>query len=426
MYKLHTNSQYTGRDFYNFGTTSSLPRHRWYYLKEGFSANFAEEAISVKLNGQNRKLNILDPFGGTGTSALTSALLGHQFTAIEVNPFLAFTAQVKTIVEKWDRECFENKLIEIIDLSSNGAYSELEGFSTFTQNKSLTKWLFNKSVIRQFTSVVNSIEEVGDIYCNAFKLAALVAVFKCCNAKRDGKALRYKKNWKDLGYSDRDFIREFRVHASMMLRDILDYPIKSENKPRILTGDSRKLLSDLEANSYDLVITSPPYLNSFDYSDVYRPELFLGNFVSNNKELTNIRLKTIRSHVQVDWPQQTSVKSGLLEPILKKLNQAENLWSKKIPLMVEAYFDDLNKVIQDTTKNLRQGGQVWMVVGTSAYGGVHIPVDLIIAELANDSGLTFEGIHRLRDLRASGQQWKRFNTKRSPLRESLIILTKTW
>ena len=44
---------------------------------------------------------------------------------------------------------------------------------------------------------------------------------------------------------------------------------------------------------------SPPYLNSFDYSDVYRPELFAAGFVSANSKLRKIRKKTLCSHVQV-------------------------------------------------------------------------------------------------------------------------------
>jgi hypothetical protein len=63
-------------------------------------------------------------------------------------------------------------------------------------------------------------------------------------------------------------------------------------------------------------------------------------------------------------------------------------------------------------------------VSTSAYGGVHIPVDFIVADAGHQAGLSLEGIYRLRHLRAAGQQWKQFETKTPPLRESLIIMSK--
>ena len=72
---------------------------------------------------------------------------------------------------------------------------------------------------------------------------------------------------------------------------------------------------------------------------------------------------------------------------------------------------------------MRRGGQVWLVVSTSAYGGVHIPVDLIVADAANQAGFDLEGVYKLRHLRAAGQQWKQFKIVAPPLRESLVILS---
>jgi hypothetical protein len=269
-----------------------------------------------------------------------------------------------------------------------------------------------------------AIERDSPAYRGAFVLAAIVAAFDCANVKRDGKGLRYVRDWRERGYSGADLVSEFEKHALMMISDAEEAPIQSGNRASIINADSRKVVTELEDRSFDLVLTSPPYLNSADYSDIYRPELFLGGFVKSNKELAILRLKTIRSHVQVTWPGQTSVRCDLLSPILQRLKDADGLWNSRIPLMVEAYFDDLNQVVRATAPKLKQRGQMWMVVSTSAYGGVHIPVDLIIAELASDAGFAVEGIHRLRDLRSSGQQWKRLNTKRPPLRESLIMLTK--
>jgi DNA modification methylase len=423
MYQVITDSQYKGKDFFNFGSTSQLPRHRWYYLKEGFSASLVSEAIKQQLDGKNQQLRILEPFCGTGTTPLTAALTQHRCTALEVNPFLAFTAKVKTLAGAYNPKSYEEALEKIIKTSANGMYSHLENFSTFTQSESLDKWLFNKSVIRQFTSVMAMIKEYGMEFASAFELAAIVAAYQCCNARRDGKALRYKPDWKELNYSSEDFIRAFRSHATIILQDINNYPIKQEYQPEIKKGDVRKILLEESNDTYDLVITSPPYLNSFDYSDIYRPELFLGNYVKNNAELKQIRLQTIRSHVQVNWPEQIAFESVLLNPAIEQLSQQQNLWNKRIPLMVRAYFDDMYNVFNALKPKMHSGGQVWFVVSTSAFGGVHIPVDLIIADAANQAGFMLKGIHSLRNLRAAGQQWKHLDSKSNPLRESLIIMT---
>ena len=58
---------------------------RWFHFKEAFSPSFVSAAIaSLKY----RPKHIADPFGGSGTSAITAQLLSIDATTVEVNPFL--------------------------------------------------------------------------------------------------------------------------------------------------------------------------------------------------------------------------------------------------------------------------------------------------------------------------------------------------
>lgn len=69
-----------------------LPLQRWYRFKEAFSPRFVSEAIA----SLERKPSIcVDPFGGSGTTALTCQFLGVRPTTIEVNPFLADLIEAK-------------------------------------------------------------------------------------------------------------------------------------------------------------------------------------------------------------------------------------------------------------------------------------------------------------------------------------------
>lgn len=417
---------YKNKDFFNFISTSEQPRHQWYYFKEGFSSMLVKEAIESR--NKKGKLKILDPFSGSGTTALTSSLLGHNATGIEVNPFMHFTSTIKTKAWNVTQSQLIRNLEKIIQNSRSGAFSPLEGFSTFTAKEGLEKWLFNTSVIRRYTSVVNSIDkDVEEELQPLFKFAALISAIDCANVKKDGKGVRYKKAWQDIGYSGTDFERNFTALLSKIATDIEDNPIEKKNEPKIFLYDSRRLFSqkDFTEEDYDLIITSPPYLNSFDYTDIYRPELFLGGFVKNNIELKELRLKTLRSHVQVDWDSQISYNSEYLKQFYDKIIiNKDKLWNKRIPLMIKAYFDDISTILLQIKDRMKKGGQIWLVVSTSAYAGVHIPVDLIIGELGHEHGFRLKGIHCLRYLRTSSQQYSQLNTNKAPLRESLIILEK--
>jgi DNA modification methylase len=192
----------------------------------------------------------------------------------------------------------------------------------------------------------------------------------------------------------------------------------------MIAGDAKAELRKLRSKSHDLVVTSPPYLNSFDYSDVYRPELFTGGYVSSNEDLRSIRLKTLRSHVQVERAFASTAASTLLEPILSELAKKE-LWSKRIPGMIASYFWDMKAILKELQRIVRPDGSAWLVVSTSAYGGVQIPVDLILADLGEQCGWTLRGVYVLRRLRSAGQHWAHLDEeKKLPLRESVIVFDK--
>ena len=414
---LHTDSPYSGRNLSCFRPNLKLPRHRWYEFKEGFASALVQEAISAVSN--KRKITVLDPFCGSGTTLLTAALAGHQSVGIEVNPFLAFAAQAKCTPGSPRGPFLKSRIEEIINLSRHEVNSPLEGQSTFTERPDAANWLFNRSVLRGFTALNKNIAIIRG-FRDPFRLALLSAVMDCCNARRDGKCLRYRRDWRLLGLSSEDLKRAFRRRALEVIEDLHEAPVV--HRPSVIEADCRLALKGLPSKEYDLVVTSPPYLNSSDYSDIYRPELFVGGFVSSNIGLRELRLRTIRSHVQVKWQAVQTICSQLLRPILDKI-ETQELWDPRIPAMVISYFHDLCEVLTGLKKKVKRRGLVWLVIGTSAYGGVEIPVDLILADIAVNSGWQLLSIHVLRQLRSAGQQWPKLRTEYAfPLRESLIML----
>jgi hypothetical protein len=298
----------------------------------------------------------------------------------------------------------------------------LEGLSTFTERTGIQRWLFNRSVLRGFSAIDAALEGTGR-YRSPLRLALLASLTECCNAKRDGKCLRYRKDWQSLGFTSAELREAFERRAQLVFDDVRNHQF-SPSGLRVIVGDARKALHALGDKTHDLVVTSPPYLNSFDYSDVYRPELFIGKFVNSNEELRRVRLRTIRSHVQVSWEPTRTVISPILNPLLDQLKE-EKLWDDRLPDMIRSYFFDMSIVFKELQRILRSGSMAWVVVSTSAYGGVEIPVDLIFADIAIRQGWKLAGVHVLRELRSAGQQWSRLRKRaKPPLRESLIILRR--
>lgn len=414
--RLNTNFFLGNLGVSNAVDTLKMPRHRWYYYKEGFSPNLVEKAI--EFSGISKKDIILDPFNGSGTTTLTSALNGYKSIGVEVNPFTSFLSKSK--VNNVDITEFDEKSKFVIEAADKGKQSSLKGFSTFSKTENIDKWLFNDSVLDSFTGGWAASEKIISIDLKqTIQLALIVSAMQNCNATRDGKCLRYRDSWQNNEYNKETFLLSLQANLSLMIEDMEQFPVSEQ--PKILTGDARTVLSNTDIEKFKLCITSPPYLNTFDYTDIYRPELFLGGFIKNRDDLYDLRLRTIRSHIQAKWDKPSVSDFGELykNSMQHVLQHQEELMHKRIPLMIQAYFEDMLNVLKQLRSKAEKNAQLWLIVSNSAYADKEIPVDLIIAEMASLANWKLKEVGVLRDI-------KRRKTKHSPnintLRESVIIL----
>jgi DNA modification methylase len=397
-------------------------RHRWYFVKEAFSPDIVTHA--AKDAECSPKDLIVDPFCGSGTVILQSALDGHRAAGIEVNPFLAFVAKAKL------QQCKPALLKESADIAATGASrkrkSHLTDFSTFSEKDGATSWLFNREVLDAFEGAWQAIDvpQRSAPTQHLIKLCLIGAAMDVCNAFKDGKCLRYRKDWEELAYDGEDFIAALESRVKIVAEDLNDAPL-GQTLVTLIRGDAR---TRPLGGPFRLCVTSPPYLNSFDYTDVYRPELFLGRWVRDMKGLRALRLRTIRSHVQVRWKDPTANDFGAhyTDSMAAILPHSRQLWNSRIPLMIQAYFEDMRRVLQNLRSVAHKHASVWIVVSTSSYAGIEIPVDLILADIGSSCGWYLREVQVLRYLnRLACQQWSELAEKKAGgphLRESLVIL----
>ena len=409
-----------------------LPRHRWYFFKEAFSPEVVRHAITS--TGCGPGALIVDPFSGSGTTALEAVSNGFFARGSEVNPFLAFVARTK--LTNPSPRALEASAGDIGRGARLGRKSRLEGFSTFTRTASSDKWLFNQAVIRAFAGAWQQAAAVPTQSRSAVRLALLGAVMDTCNATRDGKCLRYRPDWKQRSFGVADFCDAFEKRIGGIAEDVVTAPI-SPGLGTIRLGDSR-FGGAAGGKRFNLCVMSPPYLNSFDYTDVYRPELFLGDFVADMNDLRRLRLSSVRSHVQIKWSDPVTDQFGShFDLAYKEITaRAKKLWNRRIPAMLKAYFEDMGRVLRSLRREAQESASLWIVVSTSAYAGVEVPVDLILADVACQAGWSLNEVRTLRHLRRLPvQQWDELvqaaqkkihsneRTHDGPhLRESLVVL----
>ncbi|MCX6993584.1 MAG: hypothetical protein NT011_10645 [Kiritimatiellaeota bacterium] len=412
-----------GRTVTNAVDNASLARHRWYPIKEGFSPNLVADSYRELGADPKKQVLAIEPFSGSGTMPVECTRLGVACLAFEVNPFLAFVGRTK--LRQADPKKLRTQRKTVLKGLRQPAVSQLESISTFCEGKGREKWLFNRNVLRTFTGGWQEIEDCPPTQRAFFRLALLRAAMDNCNAYPDGKCLRYKRLKSYDCFNANSVIAQFEHYCTLIEDDLTSTPFVS-NLSKVECMDSRGLGNYAPQRRFHLCVTSPPYLNSFDYSDVYRPELFLAGHVKDNSQLMRIRLQTVRSHVQANWKAPVRVSFGTIyaKVIREILARKDKLWSARIPQMIQAYFEDMERLLNALAARANPGALLKIAIGTSAYGGVVVPVDFILAEIAEEAGWDLKDVQVVRRLRSSAQLWHHEDREKKvpELRESIVIL----
>lgn len=424
MQKKFVIKDYTDRyhEFIHPKNNKHVPFYRWYPFVEGFS-NDLVKSIIMELD-YNPKC-CLDPFGGSGTTPLVCQENNLKCTSLEVNPFLFDVMKVKLRRDYNYIEIsnlIENMQKKLVHYKRRWKYPDIETKTLF-EVKGLKKWVLNKEVI---WGILDILEEIRNLDSsnknkNLFKIGLASILLKVSNVFRNGKCFSYKRNWREKKISRKEVHKKFlEVCKEIILSDIKSVSKTTVDNSKLCTkGDTRNLINNLEDESIDLIITSPPYLNSRDYTDVYRLELWMLGYLKTFAEERKLRWNALRSHVQVNLPDEEILDIPRLKNAIKKISRNSNaLWNQNILNMIKGYFVDLNNTIKSAHKKLVSGGNVYIVIGNSFYNKVPVETDLILAEMSKNLGYKVSEIRIGRYTKTSSQQ----NSKK--IRESIIRLEK--
>lgn len=409
-----------------FNKNKTEPFHRWYPFVEGYSKEFIKSIIA-EIGDKN--ITCLEPFSGSGTTALELQSMGIKCFSFEVNPLMYLIA--KTKLENTYQISKIKEWHNIIKVSRNNCINVecSTEFKTLYEAKDKKKWNYHKKAAEAIEKLKIGISLITEpIYKDLFTVALASILLDASNLYRNGKCLSYKKNWKSRILSEEEIFNIFdNKIIDEFIPDIRDHLVVNDigNKDRLYLEDARLGIDKLSDSSIDLVITSPPYLNSRDYTDTYMLELKTLQLTRNSKEIRMLREKTLRSHVQIKWDDYTALDNNLVNDLLKKLKIAINTdesknWNDSIIDMVRLYFVDIEKIFDSLYLKMKKGGKIYFNVSNSAYFNVLINTLDICASIAENVGFQVIEIRRARYLKSSPQQ----KEKIGKILEGVILLQR--
>jgi hypothetical protein len=397
----------------------ALPFQRWRHFKEAFTPELVARAYAESKIPVNR---CIDPFGGSGTTALTCQFLNVEPVVIEVNPFLADLIEAKLALYETDSLAWD--LGVVVERSARMDVS-LDQFAaalppTFVEPGVGGRWLFDRETAARIATLIGAIKMVRNTENRRLLRVLLGGVLvQASNAVVNGKGRRYRQGWQTRAFAPTQINELFVQSVRAAVVDIHRYQNRPCNAYVVHRGDARVLLSDVAG--CELAVFSPPYPNSFDYTDVYNIELWILGYLTGAESNRRLRQQTLSSHVQVSRAFRPSPEgSTVLDKTLQELDgQSAALWDRRIPAMVASYFADLVDVLDRLQKVVSSAGSAWIVVGDSRYSNVRVATADILVELAPLCGWTVQHVESCRSMRSSAQQGGRFE-----LSETLVVLTR--
>ncbi len=173
--------------------TAELPFQRWFSFKEAFSPKFVTDtfgALPYKVR------SCVDPFGGSGTTALTARMLGISSTSIEINPFLADLIEAKLTPVTASSFCSNyEKLIEDLELTSSD-YEFVSGMPlSLTQPGIKGRYVFPKDVFATVRALARASDQLPVEQARLLKVLLGSVLVPNSNVLINGKGRRYRKGW---------------------------------------------------------------------------------------------------------------------------------------------------------------------------------------------------------------------------------------
>lgn len=386
----------------------TMPFQRWFRYKEAFSHEFPQ--VAVGRLGLKKGASLLDPFCGVGTVLFGVRELGYRARGFDLLPLAVFASRVKLRTpEDYDLEYLRSRTHDVCSVEVGRSRS------SFPDIVILPK-AYDQGTANEILFLRDLILQESDVATREFLLLGLLAVMEdVSHTCKDGLGIKLRPK-KAIPRVQEALRRQLR----MMLADLtgaLGFSIDG-GRASVSVADARDL--PLKSESVTAVITSPPYLNRYDYARIYSIELAL-NFVSSFAELRDLRHSLLRGYIEAKPATTDRVDWGVVPPVIERL-RAKRLNNKNIPVMVKAYFEDMYQAIQEMARVCRRGGYVVMLISNCRFGGEVIPVDLVLSEIAERHGFETREIWVLHYKGNASQQMGRYGQHR--VRESILFWQK--
>lgn len=355
--------------------------HNYFKYPCKFIPEIPKWAIKTYLKEPSKDKVIMDPFAGSGTTLLEGSLAGAKAVGAEIDEIAKLIIKVKTTKLSCKQvasvKTFTSEVLRRLELKSYGNNDII-----YPKINNLGHW-FRNDILDDLGHLYYSIKQITDEQVKNYLLICMASIIKKVSNADDISPKPYVsnnivKNPPAVGKIFGDTVAKYLIGMNELQgKELSDVEVK---------GDATHL--EAEDNSVDLAITSPPYINAFDYVRTLRLENLWLELATEDelrekkkRYLGTESIRTKEELLNLDILQE----SKLLECYYNQINEVD----RKRALITKKFFEDMKKNLQEVHRVLKPGGEYVIVIGNSFIRKVNVESWRVLKELAVNVGFKY-------------------------------------
>lgn len=359
--------------FWSNGSNQELKMHKIHAYPAKFRAFLVLKSLEFAKNEGVDVKSVADIFCGCGTTALEAKRLNIDFWGCDINPVATLITKVKS--EQYSQNILEKYFRKILE-----TYSDIpvDTPAHYHSNDRLIYW-FPKEQINDLYKLLTAIRySVPRGKYRDFFLCALSNILKgtsrwltkSIKPQIDNKKIPQKVNI------------AFEIQFDLMAKANQEArkAYNSKSKTRILTINF--LEAEINNPFVDLLITSPPYVTSYEYADLHQLSTLWLGYTNDYRFLRQGTIGSLYFSKTLDAEAIALNEVG--QPIFQQMLEID----KSKAMSIAKYFLDINSSIKKVYSILNSGALSIIVIGNTKYRGIEVNNAKFITKCMIDVGFS--------------------------------------
>lgn len=347
-------SQVQVEEYWNLGDTPELKIHSIHAYPAKFPAFIASKAIQLAYKSGIEVNTVSDIFCGCGTVAIEAKLNGVNFWGCDINP-------VATLITKAKIGNYSISKLEELYNFIQDSYSNNRTIYNYEESNERIRYWFKQEQFYDLSKLKEAIMSIPKgKYRTCFEclFSSILKPTSKWLTKSIKPQIDPNKNIADVW---KTFERQFRK----LTKCVSDMP-QTQSNIEIVTCS---ILTKRSLPKVDLIITSPPYVTSYEYADLHQLSSLWLDFTD---DYTLLRKGTMGSAYNSETFNYDILElNETAREIILELKSNKKISKAKIK-SIARYYIDMQKATEQCYKMLNPHGMALFVIGDTEYKGTQI------------------------------------------------------